>query len=279
MSECMPGGNAAAAAAAAAAPSLTPASGRAEGLCLLRLTSRPTVNVRCLLACEPSTSSTHPHYCARNLAAPLNKRRSEPLRLAKTLSPQHPPPSLLRCETTTMCLIKIRRDDLDDDYTPSRRVVRVQRVEERRNRIRPSSPRGSSGIIAVTTTAPQQPIRSPRGYTLPPPQPVPVFVEPPPPAPAAPATDVRYVHVSPRSSFSDRREDDYVYRKEIRREYSPARSSRGGDDFYEYRRIEEPRRSSRSRSRSRRRFEDEYDDEYDDRRERVRVSARREYRD
>lgn len=175
-----------------------------------------------------------------------------------------------------MCLIKIRRDD-EDDYVPSRRVVRVERVERERDRIRATSPRRSSRVITTAVVPPPpQPVRSPRGYALPPPQPVPVFVDPPPPAPAP--AEVHYVHVSPRSSLSDRREDDYTYRREVRREYSPARSSRG-DDYHEYRHLERPRGSSRSRSRSRRRIEDEYDDDYDDRGETVRVSTRRVYRD
>jgi len=172
-----------------------------------------------------------------------------------------------------MCLIKIRRDDVEDEFVPYRRVVRSS------ERIRTSSPRRASKVIAVAP--PPEPARSPRGYVLPPPQPVPVFVDPPPLAPvtADVQTDARYVRVSPRSSLSDRREDDYVYTREVRREYSPARSSRGGD-FYEHRHIETPRRSSRSRSRSRRRIEDDYDDDYyDDRREKVRVSSRRVYRD
>jgi len=173
-----------------------------------------------------------------------------------------------------MCLIKIRRDDDDDDYIPSRRVVRVSHVE--RDRIRATSPRRSSRVVTVASAPPPEPVRSPRGYALPPPQPVPVFVQSPPPAPAP--ADAHYVHVSPRSSLDDRREDDYIYRREVRREYSPARSSRG-DDVYEYRHLEGPRRSSRSRSRSRRRVEEEFDDDFDDRRETVRVSSRRMYRD
>lgn len=85
------------------------------------------------------------------------------------------------------------------------------------------------------------------------------------------------MHVSPRSSASDERGDEYRYRREVRREYSPARSRSRGRDYYEYRHVEVPR----SRSRSRRRYEDEYDDDdyYDDRRETVRVSSRRVHRD
>ena len=231
--------------------------------CLLRLSSLPTVHLRVQQLVNyqsGSTSSTHRHHSARILASPYPKT----LQSAKPSDIKSPRNFPLPSIKESMCLIKIRRDE-EEDYVPSRRVVRVKRERER---IRSASPRRSSRIIVAAVPPPPEPVRSSRGYALPPPQPVPVFVEPPPPSPAP--AETHYVHVSPRSSLSDRREDDYTYRREVRREYSPARSSRG-DDFYEYRHIEGPRRSSRSRSRSRRRVEDEYDD---DRRETVRVSSR-----
>lgn len=162
-----------------------------------------------------------------------------------------------------MCLIKIRREEDEDEYVPYRRVVH-------RERIRTASPRRSSKVVVVP------PREGP--FVVPPPQPVPLFVDPPPPAPVvAPHVVTDYVHVSPRSSASDDRGEEYRYRREVRREYSPARSRSRGGDLYEYRHVEPPR----SRSRSRRRYDDEYDDGYydDDRREAVRVSSRRVYRD
>jgi len=157
-----------------------------------------------------------------------------------------------------MCLIKVRREE--DEYVPPYR--RVYRSE----RIRTSSPRRSSKIVVVPSAEPQ--------YVVPPPQPVPLFVGPPPVAPVvAPRTETHYVHVSPRSSLDDARRDDYRYRREVVREYSPARSGRSrsrGREYYE--RVDVPR----SRSRSRRRYEE--DDYYDDRRDAVRVSSTRVYR-
>jgi hypothetical protein len=163
-----------------------------------------------------------------------------------------------------MCLFTIKKEEEEDVYVAPRRVVRR---EERYRAVSPS--RRSSRVIVArpesTVIIPSRPssvrIPTPVGKVLPPPQPVPVFVEPPPPA-----SEIQYVHVSPRSSISDDRSDYRYERREVRveRDYSPARSHRG-NDYYEYRHVHgeppprlAPRRErSRSRSQSRVRY---YDD-------------------
>jgi len=170
-----------------------------------------------------------------------------------------------------MCLIKVKSKE-EDEYEDI--PVRVRRV-------RAASPRRSSARVShvsIKSSKPAYVVPAPAPQRIPAPQPVPVFVQPPPPppppAPAPPsprAPDVQYVHVSPRSSESDR--DDYVYRREVyleRDRDSPPRSTRG--DYYEYRYLDAPeeRRYRRSPSRSRSRGR-EYTDDYRSTRERIYV--------
>ena len=185
--------------------------------------------------------------------------------------------------TNLPCQIKFRPDDEEEEiervrvrqththhtHSPARRGSRVIVRESRQ----------SIHIPSTTYTVP-----TPAPLAIPAPQPVPVFVapQPPSPPPPRPPPSPRHIHVvevGPSESVSSRSShDDYVYerRREVRRDYSPARSERS--ERYEYRYLDAPereerahfsrRRDSRSRSRSRSAVRHE-DDGYRTTRERV----------
>lgn len=221
-----------------------------------------------------------------------------------------------------MCLLNVKTQEEVEPYrvTRVRTRTRARSPSPRRSRqstqrfsrteiVRESRPQSSSYI--VTAPAPK-PIEYPM---IPAPQPVPVFVQPPPPAPIVvpapppPPSHIssshhgghHFVEVSPRSSYSSSSpsRSEYIthereYRRESRRDYSPAETSpryetfryvegaQQDDDRY----AQYDRRESRSQVRSRSR---EYHDHeprggYRETNTRIKITDRdgrksREYRD